>query len=112
MIGTDDIRKNLEKGFYPQNLDVLVQQCMEAARLDEEPLLYYTLASIFDQLSERWATRAPLLASEPEDVQNKLYDKIVALINDFDQNRKSNICQSLNELIKTFLTLGYEYKVS
>ena|SRR5208337_1369810 len=112
MIGVDDIRRTLEKGFYPQNLDELVRQCMEAARSNKEPLLYYTLASIFDDLSKRWSTRAPLLAGETEDAQNKLYSKIVVLINDFDRNRNaSDIYQSINDLIRTFLTLGYEYRV-
>jgi hypothetical protein len=97
MSSGDDIIKSLDKGFYVQNLDALVRQCMEAAKSSDEPLLYYTLASIFDQLSERWATRAPLLASETEDAQNKLYSKTVALINAFD-----------NDLIKTFLTVGNE----
>lgn len=103
MASIGDIRTNLDKGFSVHNFQTLIKMCMEMAKVAPEPLVFYVLASVFDDLFDNWNQRQ-VMKEEAEEVQSRLLDKIRKVLTCIELGQDTEkINNSLNNLLRKFL---------
>ena len=104
MTDIEAIKKDLEKGFYIRNLEILTVRCMDVARAGIEPVVFYVLASIFDDICRRWEGQ-PLTVDEANTMEEKILGKVKSLVASVAERKDRNqIWDDLNQLLSAFFS--------
>jgi hypothetical protein len=98
-----EIKKRLAKGLYIDNLNVMTAHCMQLARTTDEPLVFYLLAKIFDEIVHSW-DGMPLTVEEAQEMQQRIGSALQKVLTSIDEERSSReIWKDLNALLRAFL---------
>lgn len=97
----------LTGGLYINGLREVTKLCMQIASSSEEPLPYYTLASIFSNILHEWDER-PLYSQEVEHMEKRILNALKTLINSMIEcKEQAMIWEHLNIVLRCFLQKNY-----
>jgi len=95
-----EIREDLRRGLHLDNLSNLGSQCMNLARTQDQPLAFYILAKVFDDIYNEFADH-PLPTATLQRVEEGITDKLDRVLASVDGNETcEKIWVELNELLK------------
>ena len=104
MTDIEAIERDLAEGFYIRNLENSAGRCMDAARAGIEPVVFYVLASIFDDISRQWEGR-PTTVDETNSMEEKILGKVKNLVASVTEKKDHNeIWDDLNQLLSAFFS--------
>jgi len=76
---------------------------MQLAKSSEEPLAYYTLASVFSDIFHEWDDR-PLYLQEVEQMEKRIINELQILINSMIEcKEQARIWEHLNIVLRSLL---------
>lgn len=103
MNGMVEIKKQLENGLYVDNLNTMIRHCMQLARTSDEPLVFYVLAQVFNDIVRAW-DGTPVTVEEAREMEQRINTLLHKVITSVDEERSSReIWKNLNALLRAFL---------
>ena len=98
-----ELKQKLDRGLYINNLREMIGQCMKLARTVNEPLAFYVLACIFDDIIRNWEER-PLSTAEVREMEEKICSELESVLTSVSAGHQSQqTWDDLNTLVRAFL---------
>jgi len=99
--GINDIRKELQKGFYIDNLKEMVGICGDLMKKDN-PLVFYVIQSIFYDIVENWGGR-PVTVIERGIAESYLVESINKVLDLVEKKSEDGLLIELNNLVEKYV---------
>lgn len=97
------LRENLEKGFYLDNLYEMARLCKSLALDTTSPAPFFFMAHIFLDIARQWEDK-PLVVEEAKVVESKITKPLEELIEGIATNASSEeIFTLLNRVVSAYL---------